>query len=387
MKYLFDAAVALTVLLASPAFAQQPKSETVPNDPRIFRVVLRKNGDDKVHTYRIPGLATTPKGTLIAVFDVRNNSGADLPADIDVGMMRSTDDGATWSAMRRIMDYDADVPGSRGNGVGDPAILVDAKTGAILVAALWSKGNRAWTGSGPGLTPDETGQFVICKSIDDGVTWTMPVSITPQVMKKGWRLCFQGPGSGIQTKDGTLVFPAQYKGQDGVPHSCFIASVDGGATWTISPPAIPGKPPTSESAVAELADGSLLLSMRNEAHVGKRAWARWEWKGKLAEGKWSEPWLAVVDPTCMASLIRHPNGELLLSNPNNPKRRDHLTIRASGNGGKTWSDGKLLDPGTAMYSCMTVLRDGRIGILYESGAAAGLVFARFPLEWARGPGD
>jgi hypothetical protein len=30
---------------------------------------------------------------------------------------------------------------------------------------------------------------------------------------------------------------------------------------------------------------------------------------------------------------------------------------------------------------MTVLRDGRIGILYESGDTAGLVFARFPLEW------
>jgi sialidase-1 len=360
---------------------KQPKTASLPDDPRIFRTTIRKQGDDGVHTYRIPGLAATPKGTLIAVFDIRNKSGADLPADIDVGMMRSTDDGATWSAMQRIMDFDANAPGSRGNGVGDPSVLVDAKTGAIYVAALWSKGARGWAASGPGMTPEETGQLVIVKSTDDGVTWTKPASITPQVKDPAWRLCFQGPGNGTQARDGTLIFPAQYKGADNVPHSCFIASTDHGATWKISPPAIPGKPPTSESAIAQLADGALLLSMRNEAHAGQRAWARWDWKGNILAGKWTEPWLTVTDPTCMASLIRHPHGELVISNPNNPARRDHMTIRTSTDDGKTWSAGKLLDPGFAMYSCMTVLRDGRIGILYESGDTAGLVFARFPLEW------
>ncbi len=359
---------------------RQPKALSLPDDPRIFRTTLRKHGDDGVHTYRIPGLATTPKGTLIAVFDIRHTSAGDLPADIDVGMMRSTDDGATWSAMQRIADYDAGVPGSMGNGVGDPSVLVDAKTGTIFVAALWSKGARGWAGSGPGLTPEETAQFVIVKSTDDGVTWSKPVNITEQVKQPAWRMCFQGPGNGIQTRDGTLVFPAQYKGADNVPHSCFIASTDHGATWKISPAAAE-KPPTSEAQIAELADGSLLLSMRNEARGGQRVWSRWEWKGGICAGKWSEPWLAVTDPTCMASLIRHPHGELILSNPNNAARRVALTVRSSADGGKSWSNGRLLDAGTAMYSCMTVLRDGRIGILYESGDAADLVFARFPIEW------
>lgn len=351
------------------------------DEPRIFRTTVRRQGDDGVHTYRIPGLATTPRGTLIAVFDARNKNNGDLPADIDVGLMRSTDDGATWGAMQRIMDYDATAPGSRGNGVGDPSVLVDTKTGAIFVIALWSKGARAWNGSGPGMTPDETGQLVLVKSTDDGVTWTKPASITPQVKDPAWRLCFNGPGNGIQLRDGTLVFPAQYKGADNVPHACFIASTDHGATWKISPPAAPAKPPTSEAAIVECADGSLLLSMRNEARTGQRAWARWEWKGDLHGGRWSEPWLAVTDPTCMASLIRHPKGALIFSNPDNPKQRDTLTMRASADDGKTWSGGKVLDPGVAMYSCLTVLRDGRLGILYESGTAAGLVFAHFPLEW------
>ena len=384
----------IALLLASGVAAaertadQQSQVARLPEDPRIFRTTLRKGGDDGVHTYRIPGLATTPQGTLIAVFDARNKSGADLPGDIDVAMMRSTDDGATWSPMRRIIDFDATEPNSRGNGVGDPAVLVDQRTGTIFVAALWSKGPRAWFGSGPGMTPDETGQLVIVKSTDDGLTWSAPVSITPQIKNPSWLLCFNGPGSGIQLSDGTLVFPAQFKEAGGeaeakhpVAHSCFVASRDGGMTWNISPAAIPDGVQTSESAITELADGSLLLSMRNESRAGVRAWSRWEWHGNLEQGKWSKPWFTVPDPTCMASLIRHPHGELILSNPNHPQRRTALTIRSSTDGGSTWSAGRLLDPGVAMYSCLTVLRDGRIGVLYESGAVAGLVFGRFPLEW------
>ena len=363
--------------------AQQPRPSALPDDPRIFRTTLRKAGDDGVHTYRIPGLATTPKGTLIAVFDLRHKHGGDLPADIDVGAMRSADDGATWSPVRRIIDFDAAVPGSQGNGVGDPAVLVDQRTGHIFVVALWSKGPRAWNGSGPGMTPDETGQLVLVKSIDDGQTWSAPVNLTSQVKDPAWRLCFNGPGNGIQLRDGTLVFPAQFKGANNVPHSCFIASTDGGATWKISPAAIPGQPPTSESAIAELADGALLLTMRNESRVGVRAWARWEWQGSVLQGKWSEPWLTVPDPTCMASLIRHPHGELIYSSPNHTNRRVALTIRSSTDAGTTWSAGRLLDPAGAMYSCLTVLRDGRIGVLYESGTEAGLVFARFPLDWVQ----
>lgn len=362
---------------------EQPQRLTLPDEPRIFRTTVRRRGDDGVDTYRIPGLATTPRGTLIAVFDARNRSGADLPGDIDVAMQRSTDGGETWGSMQRIMDFDAALSGSQGNGVGDPAVLVDQRTGRIFVAALWSLGPRAWHGSGPGMTAEETGQLMLVQSDDDGVTWSQPVSITSQVKQPEWRLCFNGPGNGIQLRDGTLVFSAQYRDPDGVPHSCFIASGDGGSHWKISPAAIPDGVPTSESAIVELSDGALLLSMRNESRSGQRAWARWEWQGELWSGKWSASWLDLPDPTCMASVIRHPHGELIFSNPADAKQRQRLTIRSSLDGGRTWSRGRLLDPGGAMYSCLTVLADGRIGLLYESVDTGGLVFARFPLDWVQ----
>ena len=81
----------------------------------------------------------------------------------------------------------------------------------------------------------------------------------------------------------------------------------------------------------------------------------------------------------MASLCRHPHGELLFANPNNNRQRIALTVRSSTDGGRTWSEGRLLDPRGCMYSCLTVLKDGRVGILYEVGDT--LTFARFPLEW------
>lgn len=355
-------------------------------DPAVFRTVVARHGDDGVHTYRIPGLATSTKGTLLAVFDLRHRNSGDLPGDIDVGLKRSSDGGKTWSKTIRILDYDSKVAGSRGNGVGDPAILVDRRNNTAYVAALWSQGDRGWAGSGPGLTPAETGQFVLTRSSDDGLTWSRPISITPKVKDPKWRLFFQGPGAGIQLRDGTLVFAAQYRDADGTPHSCFVHSRDGD-TWQVSAPAIPRRPPTSEAQIAELSDGSLLLTMRDESRSGKRAWASYRWKDDLAGGTWDAPRLDLPDPTCMASLVRHPSGALLFSNAATANRRIALTVRVSRDDGRTWSAGRLLDPRPCAYSCLSVLADGSIGVLYEAGPRSGieeLTFARFSLAWAEG---
>ena len=356
-------------------------------DPRIYRTVIRKEGDDGSKSYRIPGLAVTPKGTLIASFDIRWNGSGDLPSDIDVGVMRSTDQGQSWGPMIVAMDYDKAQPGSRGNGVGDAAILVDKTTGHVFLAALWSYGDRGWNGSGPGMEPEETGQLVIARSVDDGVTWEKPKSITGQVKQKDWRLCFQGPGAGIQLTDETLVFPAQYKNANNKPSSCFIFSRDHGETWQISPPAVPDSPPTSESQIVQLSDGSLLMTMRNESKFKKRVWSRWTWTDRLENGKWVDTRLDVTDPVCMAGLTRHPNGFLLLSN-NNSTRRERMTIRYSDNEGKLWSEGKLLDIRQSAYSCLAVLPSGEIGVLYECGERGSvetLTFAKFPLAWVTDP--
>ena len=350
----------------------------------IDRVVLRRQGDDNVHTYRIPGLTTSARGTLLAVFDLRHSDSADLPGNIDVGLMRSTDDGRTWSPLQVILNFDQAEADSAGNGVGDSAILADLRTGKLFVAALWSHGRRAWKESGPGLSPEETGQLVITTSDDDGLTWSAPINITAAVQGRSpqWRLFFNGPGRGIQLQDGSLVFTAQYRDTDGTPHACFIISRDAGVTWTVSAPAIPQQPPTSESQIAELPDGSLLLSMRDESHSGLRAWARYEWNADRSSGTWTKHWSTVPDPTCMASLLSLPDGRLVFCNPNSPTDRVALTVRTSTDGGMTWNDGLLIDSRPSAYSCLTSLRDGRLGVIYETGDNSSnetLTFSSFAL--------
>src|SRR5690606_29910375 len=49
----------------------------------LYRVgiAIRKAWEDSVDTYRIPGITTTDKGTLISVYDIRYKHSGDLPAN------------------------------------------------------------------------------------------------------------------------------------------------------------------------------------------------------------------------------------------------------------------------------------------------------------------
>ena len=356
-------------------------------------VALRQAMDEGVHTYRIPGLATTNEGTLIAVYDIRRNSSVDLQEDIDVGMSRSTDGGKTWESMKVIMDKGTwgNRP-EKENGVGDPSILVDRETNTVWVAALWLHGSpdkRAWFASEQGMTPEETGQLILVKSEDDGVTWSDPINITSQVKNPKWHLLLDGPGKGITMEDGTLVFPAQFKDENEVPHSTVIYSKDRGKSWTIGTGA---KSHTTESQVVELADHSLMLNMRDDrgngpngkTGTGARSVAITRDLGKT----WTEhptSRKALPEPVCMGSLIKHHHkGKtlLLFSNPDDQYKRHHMTIKVSMDQGMTWHEKyhTLIDEGKGYgYSCLTSIDEETIGIIYE-GSQAHMVFQRIPIR-------
>jgi sialate O-acetylesterase len=91
----------------------------------------------------------------------------------------------------------------------------------------------------------------------------------------------------------------------------------------------------------------------------------------------------------MASLInvdrevgRDVGGWLLFSNPDSTRGRHHITIKASPDRGRTWprEHRLLLDEGnSAGYSCMAMIDDKTVGILYE-GSQAHMTFQRIPLR-------
>lgn len=359
----------------------------------IYRpaMILRSTGQDQIDTYRIPGLVTTNSGTLITVYDNRHNSGKDLQEDIDIGMSRSTDGGQTWQAMKVIMDMgEYGGRSNRLNGMGDPCILYDPKTNTIWVAALWMSGALAdqmlWWASKPGLKPEETGQFMLVKSTDDGLTWSQPINITEQIKEPGWQLLLQGPGRGLTTRNGILVFPAQFKSDlgsksiDGGQYTCqstIVYSKDGGNTWQIGTGA---KSNTTESQVVELIDGSLMLNMRDDRNRADKS----DTNGRAVyvTNDFGKTWTkhpssnsALQEPNCMASLISADlsiSGKtrqvLFFSNPDSKTARNHMTIKASLDGGLTWPMAYQVELNSETgfgYSCMTMVDQKTIGIVYE----------------------
>ncbi|MCB0585770.1 MAG: exo-alpha-sialidase [Phaeodactylibacter sp.] len=368
-----------------------------PEQPALKRLghALRQHNDDGVDTYRIPGLATTNLGTLIAVYDIRYNSGVDLQANVDIGMSRSTDGGQTWEPMKVIMDMGewGGLPQDQ-NGIGDPAVLVDRQTNTIWVAALWAHGHpdkRTWWASQPGMSPEETGQLMLSKSTDDGLTWSPPINITAQIKDPEWYLVLQGPGKGITMEDGTLVFAAQFKDKDQMPHSTIIYSQDRGETWKAGTGA---KSNTTEAQVVELSGGTLMLNMRDNRGSGPDGRNGTGARSVATTADLGRTWTehptsreALPEPVCMASLIKHSrenDGQsiLLFSNPDDQYVRENITIKASEDEGMAWpvKYHTLIDEGRgAGYSCLTSIDDNTIGILYE-GSQAHLVFQKIPLE-------
>lgn len=347
-------------------------------------IALRKAGDDKVNTYRIPGIVTTQSGTLVAVYDIRYNSGADLQGDINVGMSRSTDGGASWQPMQTIMNMGTygGLPKDQ-NGIGDPSILVDEKTGDIWVAALWLHGypkQRAWTASQPGLSPEKTGQLLLVKSSDDGKTWSNVVNITAQVKDPSWQLCFQGPGTGITMQDGTLVFPAQFKDSTKLPHSTIMYSRDHGISWHIGTAAYPN---TTEAQVVETTAGTLMLNMRDNRGGSRTIYTTTDLGRTWQEHPSSRK--ALIEPVCNAAIIKQVyKGKTILFfvNPNDAKHRNHMTVKASLDLGLTWPLSKQLlvdELNGNGYPTLTVIDEDHLGLLYE-GSQANLVFEKIRID-------
>ncbi|MDA1054971.1 MAG: exo-alpha-sialidase [Planctomycetota bacterium] len=355
-------------------------------------VALRKHNDDGVHTYRIPALGTTPKGTLLAVYDMRRRMGRDLQEDIDIGLSRSTDGGRSWEPVRVIMDMGefGGLPQEQ-NGCSDPGIIVDHQTGEIFCFAVWMNGKpgkHQWSddGSEPGFEIGKAAQFLMVLSKDDGLTWSKPENLTRKLKQEAWWLLAPSPQQGINLPDGTLVMPVE--GRDGRAADATFATImisrDHGTTWTVGKPAYSGG---NECQAAQLGDGSIMLNMRND-HERFRAVFVTKDLGQTWQPHETNR-NTLIEPNCNGSLLRvdyeqarEKKHVLLFANPHTQMGRTHHTIQVSFDDGQSWpqSHHLLLDEGRgAGYPSLTRIDDQHVGIVYE-GSQSHLVFEKFSLD-------
>src|SRR5687767_712655 len=127
------------------------------------------SAQDGYHTYRIPALLLTPKGTLLAFAEGRKTSRSDT-GHIDLVLKRSTDNGRTWSALQIIA---ADPP----NTIGNPCPVVDRDTGTIWLPLTRNFGQDSERTINEGKSKGPR-TVLITSSTDDGLTWTKLLDIT-----------------------------------------------------------------------------------------------------------------------------------------------------------------------------------------------------------------
>jgi len=378
-------------------FALCPLLSAVAAEPLLEKFRVFPPGMNGVVRYRIPGIVTTTKGTVLAYSEARKNNSSDW-GEIEVHLRRSTDGGKTWEAGKHIAHHGTRLEGNprkkeggeREQTVNNPVAIVDRETGSI--------------------------EFLYCinyarcyaiHSTDDGFTWSAPVDITatfePFRQHYDWKVIATGPGHGIQMKSGRLVVPIwlAYGGVgDHKPSAAAtIYSDDHGKNWKAGDLALPnegdfGNP--NETMLAELSDGRVMLISRSVSKANRKIITT------SADGAtgWTQPVFheQLWEPVCMASIVAHPSkpGTLIFSNPHTLPRdkdgkevpagrgkRENLCIKLSRDNGKTWPVNKVLDSGKAAYSDLAVLPDGTVICLYEADTS--IDCARFNLEWVTKP--
>jgi sialidase-1 len=380
--------VAITVVVA----AGNADGNSVPND-EFVQSPLFTNGDCGYFSFRLPSLIKTTHGVLLAFSEARlyapdpkqpqfNDS-----RKIDLVLRRSLDGGKSWLPVRVVMAYGQ-------NTCSNPCSVVDRTTGTVFL--LWTLN---FGDDNEGLIREGksrgTRTVWVTESHDDGQTWSPSRNITATAKAANWAFYATGPGTGIQTTTGRLIVPCDHSVMHvsvdkGTYQSHVIYSDDHGVTWNLGGTV---GPDTNECQVAQLPNGSLMISMRNRIRrapapgtdkgdfVRVRAVSLSEDEGLHWEGIRLDPQLP--DPVCEGSLISYSTGGgapdfLLFSNPSKDGfARADLSVKVSATEGKTWRFGVQLCGGDAGYSSLCEVSPTVLGCLYERDT--GLTFCEVPI--------
>ncbi len=356
--------VALFSLMALPALAADyPESV----------VVFTREADDAYAAIRIPAIVQSKAGTLLAFAEGRpldNDHGQN-----DIILRRSEDGGTTWGTLQVVAE-------SGNDSLNDPCALALSDSGRVILfyqrypegyhGGVMAHTKRADLGYGG---PTNTQSFMIA-SDDDGVTWSKPRDVTRQLRRPDV-VAVGSPGNFIQIAGGPhagrLVLPLYETvpiNEMEQPHRLTAAySDDLAETWKLgermSYERIEGW--GTEAQIAEMDNGTLLMSARDETGNLGRIFSTSDDGGAT----WSAAKFdtQLMTPPCMSSLVSVAGAEgkrvLFHTLPQTDRARENGQLFRSSDGGATWAFDQLIYPEGFAYSALVVLKDGRLGCLYE----------------------
>lgn len=223
-------------------------------------------------------------------------------------------------------------------------------------------------------------------STDGGKTWSAPSLVNAR--KSGEKFLGAGPGRAVVTDDGTICMPVYVYGDnawgsgDASQATSFIYSKDHGKTWSrtanfTSTSSFGGSGWSSEAQLVDLGNGVVRCFYRNGKKKIMYCDATWNGSGYQ--------WGDVVDTgidiwgNCQLSAIMYPyliDGKraILVSSPSSTQGRKTgaiftLLLNDDNTVSTEYAKKTITAEGaTFAYSCLTVLKDGRVADLYETDA-------------------
>ena len=385
----------------------KPEDNTPTPEPQLpaaerFEVFQLLNPSDI--PYRIPALAVTKDGTLIAVADYRH-SGTDIGVTdkgrIDLHYRLSYDNGNTWSEVMPLIEgKGAQSPDFMNVGFGDPCIVADRESNRVLLMSC--AGNVSFQ-NGTRQNHQNIARFY---SEDGGKTWGEPEDIAESIY---WqfdassygpvRSMFVASGRIMQSRitkvgDYYRLYCAVLVRDKYAKHMNYVLfSDDFGGSWKIlgdiNEPAVYNT--ADEPKVEELPNGTIIISSR---YNGGRYYNYFIYSDvNSGAGDWDKATFSGAGNNGVESKDNTTNGEIMLvpvtrvadskamyimlqSVPLGPQRKnvgiyykeladefeDYISPLEFA---RDWDGVIQVSTLNSAYSTMAWQKDNRLGFLYE----------------------